>query len=120
MDTEIQVIQNLGVQLPVVNCLITVTRRVFHCGAFDGAVFGLHTISLDEKNSPSPADCKQMAMTRSFTLDGITHHLSNNDESNIVYISHGEVDESGWCRGAQFSRYGKSYFRSVESTEVII
>ena len=120
VDTEIQVIQKLGVELPVVNCHITITRRVFFCGFLDGAVYSPHTISFDEKNSPSPADCKQMALTRSFTLDGITHNLTNNDESNIVYISHGQVDENGWCRGAQFSRHGKSYLRSVESTEVRI
>ena len=119
IKTEVQVLQNNGLQLPVGHCSVSVTRRVYRCGIVTGAAFGWHTNVLDEKITPTAADCRQMILTRYITMDGQIHKLSNNEESKVLYTSRGEiVEEDGGCRGADFTRGEQQYWKMVETTEV--
>ena len=106
-------------QLPVGHCLLSITRRAQRCGIVTGATFGWHTNILDEKVTPSAADCKQMLLTRYITLDGQVHKLSNSEESKVIYTSRGKIRHyDGWCQGEDFTRGETEYQRVVETTEV--
>jgi len=120
VNRTIQVIQLTAMDFEVGNCLVILSRRGYKCSKYslNSEMFGPQVMEFETNVIPTALECKQMLVARVVTLDGRTMPLNESDETKVIYASHGQYDNNGWCQGADFIRKGVTYNRFVEITEV--
>ena len=119
VNESIQIIQQIDLEIPVINCLLMTTRRIYHCGKLEGLAFGPQVIEYEKYTYPTADVCKQMVLTKMAAFDTKTIPLEGNT-TKTFYTSQGKVQSDGSCQGVTYSRHGITYEGTVEITEVMI
>ena len=98
-------------------CLAIVTRSTYRCG-IDSITYAQKTIEFNKKIYPTGNECIEMVEQNRWSFENNIINLQPNGTTSISFISEGEVEVNGWCRGSTFTRNEQLFEKSVEEVKV--
>ena len=116
-NLQVQVLQSHAMDITAYSCIATITRSTFRCG-LDSITYAQKTIQFNKKIFPAQTECIEMVEKNVWNFENYLLLLQPNGTTFATYISEGEVEQNGWCRGSTFTRDGQIFEKSVEEVKV--